>query len=365
MQRFLTKLFVFSFYRSNAGFFLFFFFFFFGVVQAGSLLAYHRSLMLSILQSPVVLAAVLLLWLLYYVKCIGWCLRLVAAPEGSFLYSLASLPGAAQLRWYASVQVMLLAPVWIYVLTLAVYGWRIGYTGSAVAVLLLQVLLIALGTFTLYRRINNWITPPPSFTVRLLPRGPKPLHLVVLYYFAYEQKRLTLSLKALSGFLIYIALILNREGYDNDSFIFFFQLILLTHTVFAFKGVRFLEGQLAIWRNLPLSLAYRAGVYVLTYAVLLLPEAGYLFYAGYGLVPLPAMLAYYCIALLSLCFLTGVQYTEAMNANEYVKVIFALVFVSTFALHAQAFWIWASVLLVMAALLFWNGFYRYEGVPDR
>jgi hypothetical protein len=365
MLRFLTKLFVVPFYRRNAGFFLFFFFFFFGVVQAGSLIAYHRSLMLSILQSPWVLTGVMTFWVLYHLKCTGWCLRIINSPAGSFLHSLQTLPLLTQVWLYAAVEVMLFAPVWIYALMLGGYGWRIGYLSSALAVGIFQLFIVALGTVTLYRRLNDWLTPPRSFSFRLLPRRPKPFTLVVLYYFAHQHKRLTLSLKALSGFLIYIVLILNREGYDNDSFIFFFQLILLTHTVFAFKAVRFLEGQLAIWRNLPLSLFYCAGVYALTYAVLLLPEAGYLLYAGYGLVPLNVMLAYYCIAFASLCLLTAVQYTESMNANEYVKVIFALVFVSTFSLHAQAFWVWALILFVMSVLLFWNGFYRYEGVPDK
>ena len=73
------------------------------------------------------------------------------------------------------------------------------------------------------------------------------------------------------------------------------------------------------------------------------------------------MSAYYCIGVATLCLLTAVQYSEHTDRNEYIKVVFALFFVATFALHAEAFWWWTGILLLIAVILFWSGFYRYEG----
>ena len=69
---------------------------------------------------------------------------------------------------------------------------------------------------------------------------------------------------------------------------------------------------------------------------------------------------YYIVAIATLCLLTAIQYSESMNRNEYVKVVFALFFVATFALHVQAFLFWSTVQFIIAAILFWNGFYKYE-----
>ena len=361
MLRFLTKLFVYSFYRHNAGFFLFFFFVFFGVVNGGSLLAYHTSLVESMLRSPVILAGVFACWSLYHWKCTAWCRRLIDAPEGSFLSTVQALPPSRQLGLYATVHSLLYAPVAVYAAVVTVYGLRHHYTIAALAVALFQLLVIALGTGTLYRRLHSWTVPHRRFLPALHWKRPKPFPLYILYHFSTDRRALLLSLKALSGALLYIVLAWNHDALDNDSFIFFFLLILLAHTALAFGAVRFLEGPLALWRNLPLTLLYRAGVYVFTYAVLLLPELVYGLWLSGNLAPLLVIFAYYAIAVASLFFLTAVQYTERMEAGDYVKVVFALAFVSIFALHAAAFVVWMAILVVMGVLLFWSGFYRYEG----
>jgi hypothetical protein len=360
MLRFLFRLFVTTFYRQHTGFFLFFFFIFFGVVNANSLVAYHRSLMDSSLRSPVILAGFCAAWLLYHLKATAWCRRLINSNEGNFLYLLQMLPREKQLTLYATVQTALYAPVLLYAAVLAAYGFHEGYEGSAVAVILFQVLILVLGTATLYRRLHSWLVPHRSLIPDLRWNRPKPFGLYILYHFSTTRRTLLLSLKAVSLALLYIVLVWNRDRYDNDSFVFFFLLILLLHTATAFEAVRFMEGGLAGWRNLPLSLARRATVYVLSYAVLLLPELAYGLWQGVNRVPLPVIGAYYGIAVASLFFLTAVQYSERMNAGEYVKVVFALAFVSIFALHAQAFLFWLGSLAVMGVLLFWNGFYKYE-----
>jgi hypothetical protein len=353
----LSKLFVRAFYRANAGFFLFFFFVFFGAIEGGQLLPYHLSLMKSILQSGIVLSVVFVAWLLYHLKCTGFFLRVFNSAEGSFLYRLQTLSPVRQWFVFLLLYMMVYAPVLVYGIVLCVVGWQSGYPVTALSVLLFQLATTAFFTGIIIYWINHWLIyfSLPGFRLPFQ----KKMSLLVLYYFSHERKTALLVLKGFSLLLLYLILVWNRGRYDNDSFLLFYLVVFLAHAALPWFAVQFLERSFSAYRNLPVSLAGRGAIFLLPYVILVLPEAVYIFTFGDAL-PVAHRLAYSINLPVSLALLTAFQYSEASGRNEYLKAVFALMFISLFVLHVQAFW-WLIVMqLMMAAILFSAGYYRYE-----
>ena len=211
-----------------------------------------------------------------------------------------------------------------------------------------------------YLRLNNWFSKRKSLQLNFLNKRSKPFFLLLLYYFGYEKKILFLTLKTMSLVLLFIVLDLNKNSYNNDSFILFYLLILLVHSVFPFLAVEFLEKRFSFYRNLPFRLSQHAMVYLVTYLIILIPEFLYLLLNGWGIIPIATIFSFYGVAVATLYLLTSIQYSDAMNRNEFVKAVFVLFFVTSFALHAQQFLLWMIIQFIIAIILFWNGFYKYE-----
>ena len=82
----LQKVLVNYFYKVNAGFFLFGFFVLFGLPI--SPVAFHLSLISGIIQSQVFVAVVMLIWLLYNLKCLDYILKQLRDPRQSSCFAL-------------------------------------------------------------------------------------------------------------------------------------------------------------------------------------------------------------------------------------------------------------------------------------
>lgn len=359
MQRFLFRLLVKPFYISNAGFFLFFFFLFFGAVQSGSLIFYHKQLMISILQSYVVLAGVCALWLLYYRKTYLFYLRMIHSGEGTFLYLLQLLSAGKRFRYFLTLHFILFAPVLIYSIVLMTFGWRHNYTSTSIVVLLFQVSMAIIASYNYYRSIRDW-NKSKRIGHPLTHKRVKYFPLLIFYHFWYDQRWLFLSLKALSLVLLFIVMAWNRDTLSNDSFLLFFQMITFAHIVLVVRAVSFTESKLRFIRNLPLSRLYVAGMYFLAYGLLLVPELLYsLSNAGSYLAP-GTLMMYFLIAVTTLFLVTSIYYSEDVNKADLLKVSFMLFFISSIALHAEKFLAWLLIIFIVAVILFRNGYYSYQ-----
>lgn len=353
----LSQLFVRSFYRANTGFFLFFFFLFFGAVEGSSLLSYHLSLVKSMLTSSRVLCLVLFCWTLYHLKCTAYFLRIINSAEGRFLANLQALPKSTQWALYGALYTAVYAPVLVYATVVFFVGLNKGYAANASLLLCYQILSMAAFTTVLFYRLNHWPERPKLFSFRLSFQ--KTYLLLALYHFVTGRKNLLLVLKGFSLCLLYVVLVWNTGRYDNDAFLYFYLVLYLAHAAVPYFAVRFFEHDFAVCRNLPVPLTKRAAAFFIPYLLLVLPEAVYLFYHGAG-ISLSAKLAYLLNLPACLFLLTAVQYSEAQSREEYLKAVFALAFVMLFAFHAQAFWFWIGVQLVVAATLFATGYYSFE-----
>jgi len=253
--------------------------------------------------------------------------------------------------------IALYAPVLIYSVILSIIGFQRGFSENAFFVIAFQVVSIFLSVLFVFYRHNSWIDKISFHSVSLGLR--KPFLLYVLYYLSIEKKVVLLVIKALSLSLLYIVLVWNKGKYDNDSFMLFYLVILMAHAAVPYLAVSFLETNLTICRNVPLSLFKRAAVYIIPYFILLLPELAYILFQADGL-PVEHRITYFLNIVTTLFLLTAILYSETAGRDDYIKASFGLFFLSIFALHIQAFWIWIGIQVTISSILFTNGYYKYE-----
>src|SRR5687767_10732015 len=114
IMRIFFKLLIKEFYAINAGYFLFFFILFFGVVSPTDLVFFHVSIILGMFNSPVLMAAVMLLWLLYISKCVFFGNKTIHKPENNFLTNLQAFSFKKQFALFFINLFLLYLPVVIY-----------------------------------------------------------------------------------------------------------------------------------------------------------------------------------------------------------------------------------------------------------
>ena len=112
IARILQRVVVNHFYTVNGGFFLFGFFVLFGLPYQP--LHFHRSLINGIIESQHFLGVVMIVWVLYCLKCIDYTSRHLAAPRQNFLFCLNNV-GAKRIYGYlVYVQFCMYLPVLVY-----------------------------------------------------------------------------------------------------------------------------------------------------------------------------------------------------------------------------------------------------------
>jgi hypothetical protein len=271
MNVIVNKILVKDFYRQNAGFFLFLFVFFFGVIAPSQQLAYHYSLILGMLETPVFLAIVMVAWLLYATKTARFVLATLAAPESAFLYRLASLPLIRLTRISWKIQALLLLPIWSYSLAVSgVAGYR-GYKVTALGVQVYMILLCGLGAY----RFRYQLLHPGGISA-MAPRQKrrKPPYWSILVRHLLEDDKALLAGVKLFGCAILYLLLRQQDPADHDlrMIYLFYSLALLGHGVLLYRCRHLENTRLLFYRVLPVSLLRRFGQYTIFSFLLLLPE---------------------------------------------------------------------------------------------
>ena len=361
---FLLKVLVKQFYIINAGFFLFAFFFFFGIVKGELLIPYHKSLLLSIISSPLFTGIVWLAWLLYNIKCIQFCTNTIQAADSSYIYILKALPVSQQLVLYLLVSSLQYLPILVYscfvVYTAVTKSMLI--TGLLIAVY--QLLMISTGAFILYRTINknNLIHAFDQLLSKFVS-----LFRIRIGYFAflvghlfYEKKMAFVVVKVFSILLLSVSFVRNGDDFDNDLFNIFFQLILTAHAVLIFYFVSFSESQLQFSRNVPVPLYKIAGMYLFTFSILLLPEVAFMLVNNHHNLPVSNILLQYLTAVATLFLYTGILYGCGLDMESYMLFVF-IAFLMIFFLQKTGQQLLSMLaVLFIAGIVFNSHYYSFE-----
>jgi hypothetical protein len=350
LSNFLIRVLVKQFYIINAGFFLFAFFFFFGMVKGELLIPYHKSLLLSVISSPLFTGMVWLAWLFYNIKCIQFCTNTIKAADSNYIYALKAVPVSKQLMLYLLVSMLQYLPVLVYSCFVVYMAVAKSMLIIGVLTVVYQLLMTTVGAVILYRAINqnNLIHPfdhlvskfTSLFKIRI------GYHAFLLGHLFHEKKMAFVVVKVFSLLLLSVSFVRNGDDFDNDLFNIFFQLILTAHAMLVFYFVHFSESQLQFSRNLPVPLYKTAGMYLFTFSILQLPEVVFMLVNNHGNLPVSNILLQYLTAVATLFLYTGILYGCGLDMESYMLFVF-IAFLMIFFLQKTG-----QQLLTLLAVLF-------------
>ena len=364
MLKLLGKIFIVPFYTINAGFFLFAFILIFGIVFPPQLILLHRSLINGIIHSNVFTLAVLLLWLMYNLKCIFFCLRIIDREEDTILFNLQVMSPATQWILFFMCHVILYLPVLIYSCFVVAASISNAFLVYALALILFQLSMCAIAVYLYYYRINfKWktgllngrgLSVLPLFTLK------KKLSLYLVYYTFQSRKILFFILKCTSLFLLNIILASNKDQFLIREFILVFMIVILIHSLLVYYYVGFMERSLSFSRNLPISRMQRFLLFLFAYSLMLLPEFFFIITNGSRLISVQAIVLFYGIAVAELLLFTSALYLIRMKMKPYLQMIFCIYLLfSILTLSGYYIGILLSN-LALALIIFYSKFYKYE-----
>lgn len=364
IQRFLTRVLVQQFYLANTGFFLFFFFFFFGIVKDDMLITYHKSLLLSIISSPMFTAIVCFFWMLYNFKCIQFCRTTLKAEDSNYIYILKVLSPGKQFRLYFIVSLLQYLPVLLYSLFAISMAFSKAMHIAALLISLFQLLMILIGAYSIFNSINrNNSNSPLEKTLSVLGS----FFNIRLGYFAYlpgylfnEKKMAFAVVKIFSLLLLSVSFIRNGDDFDSDLFEIFFQVVLTTHAALVFYLVQFSELRLSFSRNLPIPLIKTAGYYLLTYFVLLLPELAFMLVNNHGHLAISHIIFQYGSAIAILFLYTGILYGCGLHMDSYMLFVFTSFVMNFFLQKTGQHFLALLFTFVIAGIVFKSHYYSFE-----
>jgi hypothetical protein len=281
------RLFVQRFYAQNSGFFLFLFVVLFGIVQTltdSLIIAYHYQLIMGMLGNNLIFYLVLLLWLLYQLKCLQFVSTTLAAPENSFFQVINNLERTKVFWLLCMIQGILYLPVLIY--SLAVIGISLVHhmyvKASIIIVFHISTCVILAKWYQ--QRITHLKEPVKNLLLYRMPSIPRPYFYLLLSYLITNLKFLFSGIKIFTCLLLMAFLkSLEQNDYDFRFMMLIYTMALIGNGVLIHKIRIFEETRLSFYRQLPITRFRRWSQYIVFYFILILPE----FITLLHLMPLP------------------------------------------------------------------------------
>jgi hypothetical protein len=370
----LLKTLVKPFYRQNAGQFIFIFIIFFGAVgEVGGYrkytgpipqLHYQYALITGMLNIPLLLVLVFLVWLIYAEKCAQYVLAALQRPDHSFLHLLNDLSACRRYRLLYFIQCMLYLPVIIYLFAIAGIAIYNHFLGLLVLICAFVVLVCALTAARFFYLLEYPGRSPllfwPRLKVPFLSRG-NLYWQFLLRYVLREHKLMMIGIKLFSCGIFYETIrAIATDNYDIRMPVLWYGLGILAHGVLIYRLRDMEQTRLLFYRGIPVSITQRMVQYGLFYALLLVPEMitiGLL--SGHPLHYSDALAVGLCAYGL-LLLLNSILYIAPIPIKDYLKIVLGIFLVLYFSVLAGMLLWLAVVLLVMAITLFRLFYYRYE-----
>ncbi len=357
-----NKMMVQQFYLQNAGLFLFAFLFLFGIVDAGHLISYHKSLMLSVISLPLFLLLVLLLWMLYNIKCIAFCINSIQRSDGSFLFRLRALPKAKQWLLYLCISILLYMPVLAYSAVLALFAFKINaaVTWQVIAWQMLMLTISAASLFLNITKTSESFFSKLSASIRKLFVVKKSYNAFLLAYILNDRKAAFAMVKIFSLLMLGMLLVRNADSFDADLFAIFYPLTIIAHASLVLHCVDFNETYLHVNRNLPLHWLQVALMYCFTWCIILLPEMLFMFVNNHSNLPL-VQIAMESVTAVSVLFLfTGMALGCGLDMERYLLFVFMVYIVILILQKSAGHIAGAAAIAILAAMVFKAHYYSFE-----
>jgi hypothetical protein len=354
-------------YRENAGLFVFVFtmmFFIVNKVDGAELLEYHYSLILGTLKSSTILALVMGLWLLYTRKCIAYVAQALHKPEYAYMHLFTSLPRAKQFWLFLLIEFWLLLPISLYAVAIIIIGLQQQLYIPALLIIGFFLLVTTMGAARHLHQLNHPTQKRHSGVSTLLSKLQFTSYPSLLMGFvSHQQKAVWVGSKVFTCGLLYLIARNNTVvDYDNEPIFLFFSIGILAHAVLIHRIRAFEESYLSFYRSLAVPPLKRFLHYALVYAVLLLPE----FITLYLLTPVQLHVAdAICFGACGYGFvllMNSITIIQPTSMKEFLKILSLLFFVQYFFLLTIGLAPLYLLVLGIAILLFWIGYWKYEPV---
>lgn len=362
MKQVLNTLFVKQFYRLNLGFFLVCFFILFGILNFRDMVYFHYTIMQQA-QTSQVLFLLLTIWLLYGVKCFGFGQRVLHTPSNGFLYQLQGFTNAKLLQIFSGLQLQIYLPAMIYaIITVAVqivHG----------RVLIAFVVLVFQGALIVTMAQAHVVTLTGSYKHNRLEKVLRRLSIEtankkfrswLLHYLFHQRKAALLSIKIGSLVLLQAMVTFNAKNLNLESISYLMLALIGIHAILPYYLREFIEERLRFVRAMPISLMQRYGWFLLSHAVLMLPELLFLLLHVKSALPVVMLLLIYVVAVVQLSLYSSLLYLPRMTVEKYTLIVCVLFFASILFLAAFPIWQFALAVFVLSFALFAIFYERWE-----
>lgn len=362
MNATLTTLFVKQFYRMNTGFFLVCFFVLFGIINFHDMVYFHYSIM-ERAGEPYVMGLLMSIWLLYAFKCFSFGYAELQIPTNSFLYQLQGLGDAKQLSLFSCLQTLMYLPALVYAILTTGVLFAKGNIVAGSLIILYQGALIVIAALLYRARLNS--TYKQSSIAKLFQKlsfaqGEKKFRYWLLHYLAQHRKGALFGIKTGSLILLQVMVSYNANNLNFESVCFLMMGLIGAHAILPYYLREFTETQLSFVRAMPLGLPQRFTWYLLTYAVLLLPELAFLLLHVKSALPVVMIFVIYLASVAQLSLYSSLLYLPNMTVEKYMLFVACLFFISILLLAAFPIGWFVAATFIVSFLLFILFYERWE-----
>ncbi|SHM19261.1 hypothetical protein [Mucilaginibacter sp. OK098] len=360
----LLKIFASGFYRAHAGILCVGFFVMFGMVEPGQLLNYHKTLMLTLVSSPLMMVVVFACWLIYTIKSWHYVIGQITAVNQQFLfYSSNAFTKNRQFKSWFYLQLVLLLPISVYGAIAAGVGLAHHYYLIPLAIIAYLFLLAGLSAILYHGTVNKLVDgSTQGWMLTLSSKWRKPWFSLFIYH-VFDQHKITwLVTKALSYLLITGFFLLFADvAHDIRVAGIALLAVVVAHVKLIFEERSFEEKWLSFTRNLPYSRVRLFGSFAGVYLILMFPESIWLFSRFNPLIAFELLLAGISIAMLFHCLL----YYIGLDMEKYMLWIFFLFVVIFWLILFKLLLVLVVLNLVVSFGVFWKCYYRSRIVADQ
>lgn len=359
LSRSITQLF----YRQNAGLLLFLFFLLFGTQPSlYHIVTFHYAVIKSILNLDSFFFLTLGIWALYTFKIISFVTGCLKKERYTFIFGLNEISTTKRFLYLLQMMIQLLAPALIYGTVIIIIAVKEQLWTGAAVVLSALLALLCLATF-----ITNILLEKAKglqeFSKRLffLPViWPVSLFRFCVRYLFQRQFLALLITKLLSFTSLYFFTRIESPLFENRMLWLIFITSLIGHSFIIYRLFNFIEQDMSLYRNMPVKTPLLLLTLFLLYCILLLPEA----WALLGVAINQHNWEEYGWMLLSgpglLLLINSLLYTEDMNMEEFLKLLFGIWIVFILFSLSKNHWLIPLISIFFGCIIFLMSYRRYE-----
>jgi hypothetical protein len=344
-----------EFYQQHAGFFLMGFYVLFGVVEPSQLISYHKALLLAGLSSPLGLAIVCVSWVLYCAKVHFFIKQKLSLAQYNFVNEVGSLDKTPQLKLWLALYCVFLLPIIIYLFALIGVGVYYHLFLSLIVILAIFAALAVGLSFLSYRSVTFGFLKQEMHQSNSYIQVKRPFFSWPLFYLFNEQPLMLLICKVLSLFFFKSMLWMFADvGHDTRVLLVALLASILCHAVLVFTLLKFEISYLNFSKSLPIPTYKRLLGWLLTLAIILLPEWTFLIISSeYDVY---SIMNGFVFGLAGLLFLLTLLYFVKLNMDIYLRWLLFFFFISMWSILGHYYLLYSLVLLGGCALYYLMNF---------